>query len=360
MIRALQRFCVQNDKTNQRNSIWQILHKCAEAMNARIIRNNGRDARVRDFSKNIKALCSKYFYHEALFNNFIGLVEGTLEVVCKCQNNGFSGIRSNICEKSCRAMDFCALADALDAVSQVGYIYKGDEKKNQRLLERMATKMNDPKVWQTLETSQVRNKYHKFKFVLRHFANFSYYPEALIFTQQKGGQTRIEELWQNQDNNLKTREHFVTWMRQFREENPQLYGKLPKQIRSRCENLYENLIQRSIPKLMTMETELFKILQKIFDEKMLQQKITIDRALPYFVMTNGARKICVVPCPRARFCRDRYGYSDRKTGRVESALRILKKDPENDDVICILHSEFDKLSQSEQIEYVKFKLANYL
>ena len=40
--------------------------------------------RVRDFSKNIKTLSAKYFYHEPLFTSFCRLVERDIDENCYC------------------------------------------------------------------------------------------------------------------------------------------------------------------------------------------------------------------------------------------------------------------------------------
>ena len=41
-----------------------------------------------------------------------------LDFPCLCKNK-----TKNICSKKCRALDFCALADVLDAIAQINFIY---------------------------------------------------------------------------------------------------------------------------------------------------------------------------------------------------------------------------------------------
>ena len=70
------------------------------------------------FVQNIKTLSSKYYYDKNLFKLFCDLVDRDMDYPCLCKNS-----TKNICSKKCRALDFCALADVLDAIAQINYIY---------------------------------------------------------------------------------------------------------------------------------------------------------------------------------------------------------------------------------------------
>ena len=59
------------------------LRKVADAMYTRLI-IEFNVTRVRDFSKNIKTLSAKYFYHEPLFTSFCRLVERDIDENCYC------------------------------------------------------------------------------------------------------------------------------------------------------------------------------------------------------------------------------------------------------------------------------------
>ena len=108
------------------------LQKVATAMNERITNgkepsknqppcpflglNNEIKVRAKDFLKNMKILSSKYFVDKHLYENFCALVERDLKEDCKCTKKP--------CPKSCLMLDFCNLADVLDSISTVNYVYK--------------------------------------------------------------------------------------------------------------------------------------------------------------------------------------------------------------------------------------------
>ena len=72
--------------------------------------------RAKDFLKNMKILSSKYFIDVHLYENFCALVDRDLKEECKCSKKP--------CPKSCLMLDFCNLADVLDSISTVHYVYK--------------------------------------------------------------------------------------------------------------------------------------------------------------------------------------------------------------------------------------------
>ena len=78
--------------------------------------NNEIKVRAKDFLKNMKILSSKYFVDKHLYENFCALVERDLKEDCKCTKKP--------CPKSCLMLDFCNLADVLDSISTVNYVYK--------------------------------------------------------------------------------------------------------------------------------------------------------------------------------------------------------------------------------------------
>ena len=130
--------CFQKFKDRDSKSFNLCLEKIAKTIHYRMM-TDFESARVRDYSKewgqimrstrlhddlkwpfvqNIKTLSSKYYYDKNLFKLFCDLVDRDMDYPCLCKNS-----TKNICSKKCRALDFCALADVLDAIAQINYIY---------------------------------------------------------------------------------------------------------------------------------------------------------------------------------------------------------------------------------------------
>ena len=78
-----------------------------------------------------------------------------------------------------RFLDFCALADALDAISQIHFIFK-NEIYHHQFLAKIENRLCELKTWKSLFTSQVKNKASKIAFVLQHFQTFGYFPKKFI------------------------------------------------------------------------------------------------------------------------------------------------------------------------------------
>jgi hypothetical protein len=81
--------------------------------------------------------------------------------------------------KNFRFLDFCALADALDAISQIHFIFK-NEIYHHQFLSKIENRLCELKTWKSLFTSQVKNKASKIAFVLQHFQTFGYFPKKFI------------------------------------------------------------------------------------------------------------------------------------------------------------------------------------
>ena len=69
-------------------AVNKCLKKVADAMYSRLI-SEFHSTRVRDFSKNIKTLSAKYFYHEPLFSAFCRIVERDIDENCYCSKERF-------------------------------------------------------------------------------------------------------------------------------------------------------------------------------------------------------------------------------------------------------------------------------
>ena len=72
-------------------AVNKCLKKVADAMYSRLI-SEFHSTRVRDFSKNIKTLSAKYFYHEPLFSAFCRIVERDIDENCYCSKEHFKFI----------------------------------------------------------------------------------------------------------------------------------------------------------------------------------------------------------------------------------------------------------------------------
>ena len=67
---------------------------------------------------------------------------------CLCKNK-----TKNICSKKCRALDFCALADVLDAIAQINFIYI-NKNYHLKFIRRIAQRLCEHATWETLFKSQ--------------------------------------------------------------------------------------------------------------------------------------------------------------------------------------------------------------
>ena len=101
-----------------RASIWKAVYGlCTEVVETENKGLSGEiKVRAKDFLKNMKILSSKYFIDVHLYENFCALVDRDLKEECKCSKKP--------CPKSCLMLDFCNLADVLDSISTVHYVFK--------------------------------------------------------------------------------------------------------------------------------------------------------------------------------------------------------------------------------------------
>ena len=159
--------------------------------------------KARDYTKNVKTLTAKYFYSDRLFYVFCSIVERDLEAKCSCKASN-----KNICAKSCRFLDFCALADALDAISQINFIFK-NEVYHRQFLEKIENRLCDLKTWKSLFSSQVKNKSSKIAFVLQHFQTFGYFPKKFISATNSSNQNRLSFILANK--NKKVHSQLKSW-----------------------------------------------------------------------------------------------------------------------------------------------------
>ena len=144
---------------------WPGVHITLLIINTSRLMSDFESARVRDYSKNIKTLSAKYYYDQDLFKLFCDLVDRdmgrrntswhfpfnklfNLDYPCLCKNK-----TKNICSKKCRALDFCALADVLDAIAQINFIYI-NKNYHLKFIRRIAARLCEHSTWETLFKSQ--------------------------------------------------------------------------------------------------------------------------------------------------------------------------------------------------------------
>lgn len=346
VLRALQDF------TSQSSAYFKTLDHVAGAMLKRMQRG---EAHAKDFVKNMRNLTAKCFFNERLLENFCSLINRDLDETCHCQ-------RPN-CLKSCRALNFWSIADALDIISTPNYIYRKDLVEHISFLSKMADRMSSDGVWDSLMKSFYDNKMQKLFFTLVGFQTYGYYPMQLINSynfqcyiyelsrQQHGAQIARFQKWydiKEKDYELKSYHlmsgdnSFTIFDCFFSMENGNMYPSEP------------------IHNLQRMERKVLLALNEIKDIK-IRQRHGINRKYSHFLV-NG--DIAVLPISKKRFLRDGDGtiqHLDRVNGRFGTYKRLLEAQY-SDKLILIPHYEFEILGNANdlptqvQVEYVKKKL----
>jgi len=346
VLRALQDF------TSQSATFFKTLDHVAGAMLKRMQRG---EAHAKDFVKNMRNLTAKCFFNEQLLENFCSLINRDLDETCHCQ-------RPN-CLKSCRALNFWSIADALDIISTPNYIYRKDMGEHINFLAKLAHRMSSDAVWDSLMKSFYDNKLQKLFFTLVGFQTYGYYPMQLINSvnfqqyiyeisrQQHGAQIARFQKWYA----IKEKDY------ELKSYHP-MSGDDPKTIFD-CFFSVENAGMyppEPIHNLQRMERKVLLALNDIKNIE-IRQRHGNNRKYSHFLV-NG--DIAVLPISKKRFLRDGNGTIQqlaRVNGRFGTYKRLLEAQY-GDKLVLVPHYEFEILGNASdlptqiQLEYVKEKL----
>ncbi|CBY36216.1 unnamed protein product [Oikopleura dioica] len=327
--------CFQKFKDQDSSALNKCLGKIADSIHCSIV-SDINNVKARDFTKNVKTLTAKYFFSEKLFYVFCTIVERDLEAKCSCK---FSD--KNICVKSCRFLDFCALADALDAISQIYFIFK-NEIYHHQFLAKIENRLCELKTWKSLFTSQVKNKASKIAFVLQHFQTFGYFPKKFISATNNSNENRLAFILTTR--NKKVHSQIQSWA---------LYQNTCSFNVALKRSIFANMLKSSRStqprSLMTMESQIRSLLFLFFSPpNQIRQEFSPGHNIPFFVINN---ELAVLPLPRSRFSRDTNGpiaSLARLNGRVVPTVRLLRMKYKQR-IIFIPHYEFDALKDSQTL-----------
>lgn len=289
------------------------LQKVATAMNERIIKGLSNEIKVRakDFLKNMKILSSKYFVDKHLYENFCALVERDLKEECKCTKKP--------CPKSCLMLDFCNLADVLDSISTVNYVYK-EKDSHLYFLSNIAERLTDRSIVQTFFNSPHRNKAQKLMYILQNFQIYGYYPETFINDDQ------FDELYRDAGY---FRSYFLIKQQEYKfgsyERLGLEYGS-SKSGEAKIDMFFYNnahKIETQAKNLIKMEERLREVLYEMNFETLKQSHSVCNNAV-YFIIND---ETAVLPLARVKFCRDKTGTINNLaglSGKITPVYRMLK------------------------------------
>lgn len=343
VLRALQDF------TSQSPGYFKTLDHVARAMLKRMQR---REAHAKDFVKNMRNLTAKCFFNKELLENFCTLIIQDLGEVCHCQRQ--------MCLKSCRALNFWSIADALDIISTPNFIYKNDLDGHISFLSKMADCMASDSVWESLMKSFYDNKMQKLFFTLIGFQTYGYYPMQLINSynfscyiyelsrQQQGTQIARFQKWYD----IKEKDYELNSHHPLSGSNPSTifdcYFSAETGNRFPPEPLHN--LQRMERKVLLSLSEIKQI--------EIRQRHGINRKYSHFLVNGDT---AVLPISKKRFLRDGNGTIqdlDRVNGRFGTYKRLLEAEY-NEKLIVVPHYEFEILGNASdyptkaQVEYIK-------
>jgi len=318
------------------------LQKVATAMNERITNglNNEIKVRAKDFLKNMKILSSKYFVDKHLYENFCALVERDLKEDCKCTKKP--------CPKSCLMLDFCNLADVLDSISTVNYVYK-DKNTHLYFLSRIAERLTETGIVQTFFSSPHRNKAQKLMYILQNFQIYGFYPEGFINDDQFNDLYREHGYF---------RSYFLIKQQEYKfgsyERLGIEYGS-SKTGDAKLDYIFYNNAQKietQAKNLLKMEERLREVLYEMNFETLKQSHSVCNNAV-YFIIND---ETAVLPLARVKFCRDKTGTIDNLaglSGKITPVYRMLKSQYRF--VLQVPYYEFER-DPGNEAEFIRDQL----
>ncbi|XP_076814029.1 FAST kinase domain-containing protein 2, mitochondrial-like [Clavelina lepadiformis] len=281
---------------------------------------------ITQFTTNVKWLSVFYYYNEALLEKYVDLVRKDMD-----------------------KLDFVALSDVLDALSQVYYLPPNAEDFFEQLNKEMLQK------YPTLHRSNVRNVQRKLLLTTFHFSVFGRYPWQLI---------KLTLSHEQMQYNREAAKNFLNdFCQSLRIERPDL---LPGSISV-------TPVEYSAPKLYAFENDVCSVLRTVVGHQNFTHVSSPVRGLPMFLlqqqldgnllpmkrknamfipphMHQTVQNVAVIPLPRSRFCIK----SKHAIGKTRHALRLVRAQGAR--IVTVPHFDWDNHSIHHKLSFLRRKI----